>query len=127
MLVRVGAAGRTQTGIHQQVSGPGLIPAIGMARGLAYPVAPEQIIVAAKSLFTCCVSFHTAAYLLVPPEVPEVPLLLSVRDAPGGGGSVEDRVEAGGDRLLQAAELVAELEAAVEDGHEATGEDQINH
>lgn len=27
-----------------------------MARGLAYPVAPEQIIVAAKSLFTCCMS-----------------------------------------------------------------------
>ena len=28
-----------------------------MARGLTYPVAPEQIIVAAKSLFTCCVSY----------------------------------------------------------------------
>ena len=37
--------------------GPDLIPADGMARGLTYPVAPEQIIVAAKSLFTCCVSY----------------------------------------------------------------------
>ena len=34
-----------------------------MARGLTYPVAPEQIIVAAKSLFTCCVSFHAAAFV----------------------------------------------------------------
>jgi len=40
-----------------------LIPADGMARGLTYPVAPEQIIVAAKSLFTCCVSFHAAAFV----------------------------------------------------------------
>ena len=43
--------------------GPDLIPADGMARGLTYPVAPEQIIVAAKSLFTCCVSFHAAAFV----------------------------------------------------------------
>ena len=40
-----------------------MIPADGMARGLTYPVAPEQIIVAAKSLFTCCVSFHAAAFV----------------------------------------------------------------
>ena len=43
--------------LHQHQSGPDLIPADGMARGLTYPVAPEQIIVAAKSLFTCCVSY----------------------------------------------------------------------
>lgn len=30
-----------------------MIPASGMARGPTYPVAPEKIIVAAKSLFTC--------------------------------------------------------------------------
>ena len=32
---------------------PEVIPAYGMARGPTYPVAPEKIIVAAKSLFTC--------------------------------------------------------------------------
>ena len=32
---------------------PEVIPASGMARGPTYPVAPEKIIVAAKSLFTC--------------------------------------------------------------------------
>ena len=35
------------------IGGPEVIPASGMARGPTYPVAPEKIIVAAKSLFTC--------------------------------------------------------------------------
>ena len=49
--------------VDSHKGGPDLIPADGMARGLTYPVAPEQIIVAAKSLFTCCVSFHAAAFV----------------------------------------------------------------
>ena len=70
-----------------------------------------------------------ARWVQVPPGVPEVPLLLSVRDAPGGGGSVLRRqvVDAIREHLLQAAELAAQLEATVGDGQEAAGQDQVNH
>ena len=70
-----------------------------------------------------------ARWVQVPPGVPEAPLLLSVRDAPGGSGLVLRRqvVDALREHLLQAAELASQLEAAVRDGQEAAGQDQVNH
>ena len=53
---------------------PEVIPASGMARGPTYPVAPEKIIVAAKSLFTC---FRIATA--------HSPTRSTARDLPRGG------------------------------------------
>lgn len=47
------STGEPESNRHFLCWWPEVIPASGMARGPTYPVAPEKIIVAAKSLFTC--------------------------------------------------------------------------
>ena len=104
--------------VDSHKGGPDLIPADGMARGLTYPVAPEQIIVAAKSLFTCCVSYPRFR-LCVAPLAKGRPLSTRGLARPFGSLNSDSTAGASRPRHRQASSLSCFSAAGVE-GSRAT-------